>query len=178
MNTLNTIIELSSTKNKTETHKAVTKLLDALAESTEFKSIKAKTEFTSNIALITEFLKPKLGGTTDKIPTEMLDGVEYHHCSYTKKYYTLENMVMSNGKPKTTSKVGMATRARGITAIDKLVADLKDQALDLLMSGKIEEGTAKKHESEAKSKDKDAQIDYSNCSFDAHFVDGVLVSNG
>lgn len=53
-------------------------------------------------------------------PPKEIDGVLHYYCRYTGKYYPLSEMVLSNGKSKGYSKIGIAAWTKVNQSIKKL----------------------------------------------------------
>ena len=92
---------------------AVESLLDILAQA----NIKVSKETKQ----IIEQQSVERGFSTMNLPKE-IDGVTHYYCRYTAKYYPIEQMIVSNGKSKGYSKIGISAWTKVNTHIKKLSA--------------------------------------------------------
>ena len=103
-----------------------------------------------------DVLKPKAGGGISQNPMKTIDGVNYHYCRYSAIYVVEDEMVLSNGKSKGYSKLAMSLW----TKKGKEAQLMSNEALQLLMAGDIEGGTAKAKEAEQLKLDRNNPSSY------------------
>lgn len=89
-------------------------------------------------------LAPKAGGSVAQNPMRTIDGKNYHYCRYSGLYVIEPQMVMSKGKSKGYSKLAIAKW----TKAGKIIQELNNEAMRLLLDGKQDEGKAKAKEAE------------------------------
>lgn len=105
------------------------------------KSHKASKKLSEELEAI---LAPKAGGSVVQNPMKTIDGVNYHYCRYSGLYVIESQMVMSNGKSKGYSKLAISKW----TKASKIIQDLNNEAMKLLLAGDAENGKAKAKEAE------------------------------
>lgn len=91
-----------------------------------------------------ELVAPKSGGGVVQNPIKVVDGTNYHFCRYTELYLPESEMVMSKNKSKGYSKKAIAHW----TKAGRDASKMNEEAMKLLLSKKIEEGTKLAQEAE------------------------------
>lgn len=94
-----------------------------------------------------EVCEPQRGGGTTN-PSYEENGTTYHWCRYTQGYLPEAEIQMSQGKAKGVGKLQASIAYR----IEKRAQELANEALQLFMKGKYEEGGAKSAEGQALAK--------------------------
>lgn len=126
-----------------------TNVSNLMAEfETQFKSKKSFEQFKVEID---NLIKPKTGGGVVQFPMitivdeETKEETRYHYCRYTTYYIPEDEIVMSNGKSK-----GYSKKAIGLwNKMGRDAKALNDEAMKLLLSKDLENGTLKAQEADA-----------------------------
>ena len=108
--------------NKTELHQAVTNDLQAFFDAN--KIAVSKQEGLLNI--IDEYLKPKSSGSTNPPKLDGDGNIIEAYCRFHQRYEKVEDMVMSNGKPKGYCKASISIWNKRQKTIKQLQAQVTE----------------------------------------------------
>lgn len=114
-------------------------LADLEAKFTKANMFAALTAVANGELTVEDLLpvvKPQKGGGASANPAKEIDGVTHHYCRLKDEYVPEEDMNMSQGKSKGTSKLASKVAYRIKTAAD----DIRGQALKAFTTGQYEEG--------------------------------------
>ena len=100
------------------------KIVNVAAVEAILKDAKVKNAAELFEQIIAQSREQSFGASAN--PPKEIDGVTHYYCRYTAKYYPLEQMVVSNGKSKGYSKIGISAWTKVNAAIKKLDAQIAD----------------------------------------------------